>query len=65
VPMGHAMWDSLDRYLDQDRVWPVPDGSEIELDAMTPAHRLCVLLALEGPHSCTPLVRRLRELVDA
>ena len=61
--MGRAVWESLDRYLEQDRVWPVPDGSEIELDAMTHAHLLCVLPALEGPHSRTPLVRRLRQLV--
>ncbi|MHB8466177.1 MAG: hypothetical protein ACYDH6_16160 [Acidimicrobiales bacterium] len=61
--MGRAVWDVLDQYLDQDRVWPAPDGTEIELDAMTPAHRLCVLLALETPHPTAPLVVRLRQLV--
>ena len=52
----------LNDYLDQDRVWPVPDGSVIELDEMTPAHRLSALVAL-GDLPPTPLSRRLRSLV--
>ena len=60
--MGRAMWEVLDRYLDQDRVWPAPDGTEIALDAMSATHRLSVLLALEAPYPSCPLVRRLREL---
>ena len=59
--MGPVVWDLLDRYLAQDRVWPSPDGSEMALEAMSPAHRLCALIALEE-HASTPLVRRLHEL---
>jgi hypothetical protein len=59
------MWEVVDRYLDQDRVAPVPDGTEIELEQMTAAHRLCLLLALETPYPGTKLVRRLRELVSS
>jgi hypothetical protein len=51
-------------YLDQDRVWPAPDGSELPLEDLTPAQRLSALISLErSAEFDRPLTRRLRELV--